>query len=146
MKEIYVARVGMCVHGGDSPMHRCGSCWVSGGTPAPAAAVGGLWAAAAALLLTNWELKQKHKAQTPLQLFTERPRNPGQNCCVYERGTFGCFPLWHRKECVEAETDRRLMDGGKNRRRGVSLGLVSPSRRLFGEFADDTNQSSIFIL
>lgn len=107
---------------------------------------GGLWAAAAGLLLTNWELKPKHKAQTPLQLFTERPRDPGQSCCVYERGTFGCFPLWHRKECVEAETDRRMMDGGKNRRRGVSLVLVSPSRRLFGEFADDANKSSIFIL
>lgn len=82
MKEIYVARVGMCVHGSGSPMHRGGCCWVSGGTPAPASAVGGLWAAAAALLLTNWELKQKHKAQTPLQLFAEASQSRSELLCL----------------------------------------------------------------
>lgn len=41
---------------------------------------------------------------------------------------------------MEGETDGRK-DGG----RGGSLLFVSPSLRLFGEFADDTDQCSIFI-
>lgn len=90
----------------------------------------------------------------PLQRFTERHHNPSQAVVFMYVGHSAAsslsLHLWHQKECVEGETDgwtdRRMegrMDGW---REGVPCFFVSPSLRLFGEFADDADQCSIFIL
>lgn len=50
--------------------------------------------------------------------------------------------LWHQTECVEGETDGRT-DRWKEGR--GSLLFISPLLHLFGEFADDTDERSIFV-
>ena len=86
--------------------------------------------------------------QKPLQLFTERHHNPSQAVVfIYVGHSAASLPLslslWHREECVEGGRDG-WMDGGK-KGGGSLLVSLSHSFQLFGEFADDTDQCSIFI-
>lgn len=84
--------------------------------------------------------KEKHTKATPA-VHREASQSKS-SCCVHVRRTFCCF--LSLSLAPEGMCGRR--DGWtEGWREGGSLLFVSPSLRLFGEFADDTDQCSIFI-
>lgn len=90
-------------------------------------------------------IKKRHTKATPA---VRREASPsGSRCCICVRRTrrrflvFLC--LWHWKECEEGETDG--WRGGEEGVLGFSF-PTSPPLPLFGEFADDADQRSVFVL
>lgn len=91
--------------------------------------------------------------QKPLQLFTERHHNPSQAVVfMYIGHSAASLPFLSHSlalggMCRSSERRREAgRDGWRDRgREGSSLLFVSLSPHLFGEFADDTDQCSIFI-
>lgn len=83
--------------------------------------------------------------QQTLQPFKERRHNPNQAVvlmCVGQSPDYSppCLSLFGTEKCVEKGMDK-WMERERARERGCSLEVFS----LFGEFADDTDQCSIFI-
>lgn len=91
-------------------------------------------------------IKKRHTKATPA---VRREASPSRSrCCICVRGTrrrfliFLC--LWHWKECEEGKTDG--WRGGGEEVLTFFFPTSPPPLPLFGEFADDADQRSVFVL
>lgn len=146
IEEVFDARIGMCVHVSVPLVHSHSTYCVFCVAPAVdrlavvkshVCFCGSLWPKPQAFMPSVFCDKRalRHTKATP---FVHREASQSKSSCGAHLLSPLSFTLWHWEECVDRG------EGGEGRGLLCSSGLcLSPC--LFGEFADDTDQCSIFI-